>query len=244
VKLIPLAADFCADWRNIAPMATKRGPAWGKIAIIAAVIAALAAAWRWTPLGEIATADNILAWSRTVRDMWWAPIALMAAYTVGAFILFPRPVLTLVSVMTFGVRWGLVYATAGILLAALVTYYTGRLMKRDTLKRIAGDNIDAAAKPVKRHGVIAVFASNMLPTPPFAVQNMIAGAIRIKLWEFLAGTAIALIPGILAWTVFGDQIMNALDESSKVNYWLVGGVLVLFTAFIFATRHFLKRKGY
>jgi phospholipase D1/2 len=225
-------------------MADKRGPAWGKIATIALVIAALAAAWRWTPLGEIATAENIVSWTRTVRGTWWAPFALMAAYTMGALILFPRPVLTLVSVMTFGVRWGLVYATAGILLAALVTYYAGRLMKRETLKRIAGDKIESAAKPVKRHGVIAVFASNMLPTPPFAVQNMIAGALRIKLWEFLAGTAIALIPGILAWTVFGDQIMNALDSESKVNFWLVGGVVVLFAAFILLTRTFLKKKGY
>ena len=225
-------------------MRQKRGPAWGKIALIAGVILALGAAWRWTPLGEMATAENIVAWTRTVRGMWWAPIVLMAAYTVGAFILFPRPVLTLVSVMTFGVRWGLVYATAGILLAALVTYYTGRLMKRDTLRRIAGDNVEKAAKPVRRHGVIAVFAANMLPTPPFAVQNMIAGAMRIRLWEFLLGTAIALIPGILAWTVFGDQIMNALDAESKVNFWLIGAVVLLFGVFVVLTRYFLKKKGY
>jgi uncharacterized membrane protein YdjX (TVP38/TMEM64 family) len=146
--------------------------------------------------------------------------------------------------MTFGVRLGLIYATTGILIAALVTYYTGRLMKRDTLKRIAGDNVDKAAKPVKKHGVMAVFAANMLPTPPFAVQNMIAGAMRVKLWEFMAGTAIALIPGILAWTVFGDQIMNALDSESKVNFWLMGAALLFFAAFIFLTRRFLKKKGY
>jgi uncharacterized membrane protein YdjX (TVP38/TMEM64 family) len=153
-------------------------------------------------------------------------------------------VLTLVAVMTFGVRLGIVYATAFILITALVTYYTGRLMKRETLKRIAGDAVDQAAKPVKKHGVIAVFAANMLPTPPFSVQNMIAGAMRIKLWEFMTGTAIALIPGIVAWTVFGDQLMNALDSESKVNVWLIAGVLLFFVAFIFLTRRFLKKKGY
>jgi uncharacterized membrane protein YdjX (TVP38/TMEM64 family) len=225
-------------------MPQKRGPAWGKIAVIVGVIIGLGAAWRWTPLGEIATAENIVGWTRAVRGMWWAPLALFGAFTVGAFLLFPRPVLTLVSVMTFGVRLGLIYATTGILIAALVTYYTGRLMKRDTLKRIAGDNVDKAAKPVKKHGVMAVFAANMLPTPPFAVQNMIAGAMRVKLWEFMAGTAIALIPGILAWTVFGDQIMNALDSESNVNFWLIGAALLFFAAFIFLTRRFLKKKGY
>jgi uncharacterized membrane protein YdjX (TVP38/TMEM64 family) len=226
------------------PVAGKRRPAWGKLALIALVLVALAAAWRWTPLGEIATAENIVSWTRAVRGTWWAPLALMGAYTIGAFILFPRPVLTLVSVMTFGVGLGLVYATAGILLAALATYYAGRVMKRETVRRLAGDALDEAAKPVKRHGVLAVFAFNMLPTPPFGVQNMMAGAVRIRLWEFMAGSALALIPGILAWTVFGDQIMNALDEGGKVNYWLVAAALVLLGGFVYGTRWWLKKKGF
>jgi phospholipase D1/2 len=179
-----------------------------------------------------------------VRGTWWAPFALLGAYVVGTYILFPRPVLTLVSVMTFGVRLGLVYSTVSILLAALLSYYTGRVMKRETVRRIAGDALDEAAKPLKRHGVIAVFAANMLPTPPFVVQNIIAGAMRIRLWEFMAGTALALIPGILAWSVFGDQIMNALDAEGKVNYWLVGAAIVLLGAFIYGARRWLKKKGF
>ena len=222
----------------------KRGPAWGKIAAIALVIAAITAAWRWTPLGEYATAENILTWTRAVRGTWWAPFALVGAYVAGAFVLFPRPVLTLVAVMTFGVKFGLVYATSGILVAALVSYYAGRVLKRETVRRIAGDALDAAAKPVKRHGVLATFAANMVPTPPFVVQNVIAGAMRIKVWEFAAGTLLSLVPGILAWTVFGDQIVNALDDASNVNYWLIGGALLLLVGFIFATRWWLKKKGF
>ena len=85
--------------RTTQSSAVKRGPAWGKIALIVVAVAALTAAWRWTPLREIVTAENILGWTRAVRGTWWAPLVLIAAYTVGAFVLFPRPVLTLVSVM-------------------------------------------------------------------------------------------------------------------------------------------------
>ena len=225
------------------PPKGKRRPAWGKIIAIAVVVAALAAAWRWTPLGEMATAENIITWTRTVRGTWWAPFALVGAYVAGAFVLFPRPVLTLVAVMTFGVKLGLVYATAGILLAALASYYAGRVLKRETVRRVAGDAIDAAAKPVKAHGVLATFAANMMPTPPFVVQNMIAGAMRLKAWEFMLGTLLALVPGILAWTVFGDQMMNML-ESGNANYWLIGAALLLLVGFIFATRWWLKKKGF
>jgi uncharacterized membrane protein YdjX (TVP38/TMEM64 family) len=221
-----------------------RGPNWWKLGAIAVAIGLLAAAWRWTPLAEYATADNILDFTRAVRERWWGPAAMVAAYTAGAFVLFPRPVLTLVSVMTFGVWQGLTYATFGILVAASASYAAGRVLKRETLRRIAGDKIEAAAQPVKRHGVVATFAANMMPTPPFVVQNLIAGAIRIPLWEFLLGTLLSLAPALLAWTVFGDQIVTALEDASKVNYWLIGGVVVLFVGFVFATRWWLKKKGY
>ena len=46
------------------PKKGKRGPAWGKLIAIAVVFAALAAAWRWTPLAEIVTVENILRWTR------------------------------------------------------------------------------------------------------------------------------------------------------------------------------------
>jgi phospholipase D1/2 len=220
----------------------KRGPAWGKLALILLGAAALAAAWRWTPLAEIVTAERILGWTRTVRETWWAPIVLVLAYTPAAFILLPRPLLTLVSVMTFGVLLGLAYSTCGVLLAALITYYTGRTVPQKTLQRLAGDALEPAGKLLREHGVMAVFGSNMLPTPPFVVQNMIAGAVRIPLWKFMLGTLLALLPGMLAWTVFGDQINAALDDSANVSWWLIGGAVLLLVAFTFLARRFLAKR--
>jgi phospholipase D1/2 len=220
----------------------KRGPAWGKLALILLAAAALAAVWRWTPLAEIVTTERILGWTRAVRETWWAPIVLLLAYTPAAFVLLPRPLLTLVSVMTFGVLWGLVYATSGVLIAALVTYYAGRLLPKKTLQRLAGDALEPAGKLLREHGVVAVFGSNMLPTPPFVIQNMIAGAVRIPLWRFLLGTLLALLPGMLAWTVFGDQINAALDDSAKVSWWLIGGAVLLLVAFTFLARRFLAKR--
>jgi phospholipase D1/2 len=223
-------------------MKKRRGPAWGKLIAAAVVLAALAAAWRWTPLAEIVTVENILQWTRAVRDTWWAPIVMVAVYVPGSLILFPRPVMTLVSVMSFGVLWGLVWATLGVLLAALVTYGLGRLLKRDTVRRLAGDDFEKAGKLLREHGIVAVFGANMLPTPPFAVQNIIAGAARIPLWQFMAGTFLALLPGMVAWTVFGDQLANAMEDSGKVNFWLIGAAVVLLVAFTFFARRFLAKR--
>jgi uncharacterized membrane protein YdjX (TVP38/TMEM64 family) len=222
----------------------RRGPAWGKLALILLGAAALAAVWRWTPLAEHVTPENILGWTRAVRGTWWAPIVLVASYTPAAFVLLPRPVITLVIVMTFGVLLGLVYATSGVLIAAAVTYCAGRLLPKKTVQRLAGDALEPAGKMLREHGVLAVFASNMLPTPPFVVQNMIAGAVRIAPWKFMLGTLLALLPGMLAWTVFGDQISAALEDTSKVSYGLIGGAIVLLGAFIYLSRRLLRAKGF
>jgi uncharacterized membrane protein YdjX (TVP38/TMEM64 family) len=213
------------------------------IAAVAVLLIALALAWRYTSLSEIATAENILALTRGVRSRWWAPLALIGAYTVGACVLFPRPVLTLASVVAFGVWPGLGYAIAGVLVAALVTYGMGRMLSRRTVRRIAGDRLDAAARPVKHHGIVAVFAANMLPAPPFAVQNMIAGAIRVPLWQFLLGTFLSLMPGAVAWAVIGDQINAALEETENINYWIVVAAVVLFAAFAWFARRWALRTN-
>ena len=49
-----------------------------------------------------------------------------------------RPLLTLITVVAFGPWLGFAYSMLGIMIAALATYYTGRALPRDTVKRIAG----------------------------------------------------------------------------------------------------------
>lgn len=219
-------------------------PAWGKIAAIALGVGALAAAWRFTPLKELATPENVLGLARAVREVWWAPFAVVAAYVVGALVLFPRPVITLVSIITFGVWLGLAYAVAGVLTAALVTYYAGRLLKRETVRRLAGDRFEKASKPVKRHGVIAIFAANMLPTPPFAVQNMMAGAIRVPVLHFAAGTLLSIIPTAIAWAVFGDQLAAALDDESEVSWGMIAAAIAGLGVFFYLVRRWLRKQGF
>jgi hypothetical protein len=46
----------------------------------------------------------------------------------------------------------------------------------------------------------------------------------------------------VAWSVFGDQIANAMDESGKVNFWLIGGAVVLLVGFTFLARRWLGKR--
>ena len=98
-----------------------RRPAWGKIAAALAIPLLLALAWKYTPLADLLTRENAVAWARAARENRWAPVAVVLAYTPAALLMFPRPFLTLLTIIAFG-RWlGFAYSAAGIMLAAMAT---------------------------------------------------------------------------------------------------------------------------
>ena len=221
----------------------RRATPWRKIAIAAVVLAVLAGAWRYTPLKELLTAENIRAWARAVRELWWTPIALMLAYTPASVVMIPRPILTLFAIVAFGVWLGLAYAAAGIMVAAMATYYAGRFMSEKRVRRFAGEALEPAVKVLRNHGIVAIFALNQVPVPPFAVQGLIAGGIRVNAWHYALGSFLGILPALGAWTIFGDQVAAALEGSGKISWWLIAlGIIVLAGITYLVRRWFAKHS--
>jgi len=221
----------------------KRKPAWGKLALLVLVIAGLTAAWRFTPLATMVSAETVIDWAKDFGNRPWAPFVIMAAYTPACLIMFPRPLITLAAVIAFGPWLGFLYALVGIVISSVVTYYIGRRLKRDTVRRLAGPRLDRMIDVLKKHSLLAMTLLRLVPLAPFAVESIVAGAIRMKLWHVALGTAIGLLPGTLATTVFGDAIETALTGSGDVNWWLVGGVVALLGGGIWAVKRWFTRMG-
>jgi uncharacterized membrane protein YdjX (TVP38/TMEM64 family) len=72
------------------------------------------------------------------------------------------------------------------------------------------------------------------------VEGIVAGAVRLRLWHLVVGTAIGMLPGTLAATIFGDQIETALSGSGSINWWIVGGCGGVLLAGIFAVRRWFR----
>lgn len=223
--------------------ATRRaGPAWHKLAAFVLVLVALSAAWRYTPLAEYVTADRVTTWADMLADAPWAPFAVVLVYTPVSFVMFPRPLITLAAVLAFGPWLGFGCAITGIMLAAIVSYYVGRALPRATVRQLAGKKLDVMSSVLRKRGLISVLAVRVVPVAPFVVIGIVAGALRIKLWHYALGTFIGLLPGTLTTTVFGDQLHAALEDPSKINYWVVGGVIVLFVVLTVAMRRWFAKQ--
>jgi hypothetical protein len=51
-----------------------------------------------------------------------------------------------------------------------------------------------------------------------------------------------MLPGAIATIVFGDQLTDALHDPSRINYWLIAGVVALFAVGIYAVRRWFTRE--
>ncbi|HET9665104.1 MAG TPA: VTT domain-containing protein [Burkholderiales bacterium] len=237
VSLDRLIDEFTPE---INPPGTS-GSLWGKVAIAAVIVAGLSALWHFTPLSHHLTAERVMQLAEDFSGRPWAPLAVLLAYTPACIVMFPRPLITLFAVVAFGALLGFLYAMSGILIAAMATYYAGRYFDRDTVRRIAGDKLNRVSEVLRQRGLLAVTAVRFVPLAPFAVESLVAGAIRIKAWHMLVGTFLGMLPGTLTATVFGDQIQTALREPERINYWIVGGVVILMVSATLAVRRWLYR---
>lgn len=217
-------------------------PDWGRLALIALGFALLAAAWRFTPLSEIFTAQKVIGWAHAFGSQWWAPLAVMLAYTPACFVMFPRPLITLASVVAFGPWLGFSYALAGTVFSAIVTYYAGKRMRRDTVRRLAGPRLDKMVEVLKKHGLLALTLLRLVPMAPFAVEGIVAGAVGLKLWHLSLGTAIGLLPGTLTTTVFGSELESALSGGS-FDWRIVGAAALALVAGTWYVRRWFGRMA-
>jgi uncharacterized membrane protein YdjX (TVP38/TMEM64 family) len=70
---------------------------------------------------------------------------------------------------------------------------------------------------------------------------MAAGAGRIKLWQYLLGNALGMLPGTLASTVFASEVAAALEDPSTINYWIIAGILAFFVLLTLVVRRWLAQ---
>ena len=114
-------------------------------------------------------------------------------------------------------------------------------MRRDTVRRLAGPKLDRMIDVLKKHGLVAMTLLRLVPIAPFAVESIVAGAIGMKLWHVVLGTAIGLLPGTLTTTVFGDAIETAVTGAGEVNWWLVGAAVTLLAGGAWGVKRWFTR---
>ncbi len=214
-----------------------------RIALFIGALLLLAALWRWTPLGDYLNMERIDGWMQLIADSRFTPLILLALYLVAGLIVFPLVILVAATAMIFGPWLGVAYAIGGSIASALLTFWVGKYLGRDWLRRVAGSRIDRLDRWLSDRGILTVITVRVIPIAPFTVVNLVAGASRISFRDYTIGTVAGMTPGIVMMVLFLDRLEAAVHNPSTGTFVVVGGVGVGAVGLFAGLRYLLRRRS-
>lgn len=239
----PLPLEAIVQPLSAAP-AAPRPPGLRLVVLLCVLALALALAWSYSPLADLVTRHRLVEWGRDFARSGWAPLVIVLAYTPATFTMFPRWLITMVAVLAFGPWMGFLYGLLGMLIAGVCSFLPGRLVRRDTVRRLAGPRLASVMALLHRKGALSVAIVRLLPVAPYAVVNLVMGAMRIRLRDFVVGSAIGIVPGMLFATTLSEQIALAINEPTRINGWFAAaGVLGLAALAYFGQRALRRMRS-
>jgi uncharacterized membrane protein YdjX (TVP38/TMEM64 family) len=154
-------------------------------------------------VGDYLSKENVRQWVSEAG--WWGPLVFIGVFTVGQLVGVPGIVFVAAAVLAWG-KWPGIGASYG---ATIVSSTAGFLMARliggDAMHQVKWKWVQKMLERVDRRPILSVTAlvAVFWMAPPI---NYALGMTRVKLWQFVAGTAIGLIPALLATGFFFDWI--------------------------------------
>jgi phosphatidylserine/phosphatidylglycerophosphate/cardiolipin synthase-like enzyme/uncharacterized membrane protein YdjX (TVP38/TMEM64 family) len=179
-------------------------------AIVLAAAAGVGALWYAIPLSQRVDAFAIDAWLAPWRDNLIAPGVASGVVALGGISLAPLSLLVALCGFVFGPWIGFAAAFTGALAGAAAGYAVGSRVRRDTIDRLVGRRAHLLSRQLRLGGLRAVLTARLLSTAPFGAVNLVAGATRFSLRDFLVGTLCAVAPGTAALVVIGHAVGDAV----------------------------------
>jgi phospholipase D1/2 len=224
----PLSPDELMQ-EFVSPGTRRRAaPGLVRLSVMLLGLAALAVIWRATSLQSFVDDSTITAWTQSLTDSSFAPLWIAGFFTLATLMLTPVTLLIIATGVTFGPVLGFSYALCGALVSALVSYGLGRLAGKEALRRFAGVRLARVQRQISRHGFISMLCARIIPIAPFAIVNLVAGAIQIRLRDFFLGTVVGMSPGIFVIVVLESQLEQALEDPAIGNITLLIGLAMFF----------------
>jgi phospholipase D1/2 len=107
------------------------------------------------------------------------------------------------------------------LLSAIASYALGAAIGKRPLRNILGPRLNRVRQRVARRGVITVAAIRLVPIAPFTVVNLVAGASGIPLLNYVLGTMLGMLPGLIVISAVGHQLARIMTSPTTMDFVLL-----------------------
>lgn len=187
------------------------------------------------------TGPAVQAWLAGFSDGPWGLIAAVAVFAALSFVGAPQFLLIAAAVAAFGPWRGAGYSWAGTMISAGVGFWLGRRVAGDLLAAHGGAAVSRFVRMISCNGFVASLLVRLVPAAPFVLINMAAGATPMPLADFLAGTAIGVVPKVAVIALGATGAGRAAASDGAQGAALVAAAVVLWLALGWAARHWSRR---
>jgi len=211
----------------------KKGPL---MVFVAAILMGLL--WRFTPLNNVVSGRHLAGIADALKSNNLAWLYILGAYTIGSILIVPITVLITLTLLIYGSFQGAVFAILGVTVSCAITYWLGRIMGRETIRRLAGNTLNKLSRRLGKRGILSTFIIRLIPVAPYSIVNMVAGASHIRFFDFMVGTILGMLPGIFAIVGLVDRGTALITNPSAATVISLFAVMAIIGAGAF----FIKKK--
>lgn len=209
--------------------------------LVVIFIAALAAVWRMTPLGEYINPDKLAEMFGNIQDNPAAGITAIAVYVGLSLVMVPTAALTAGVAMTFGPTYGFVISLAAAMTSAVIGFMLGRLVKPELLGMMMGSAIERVRQHTENSSIASITFLRILPIAPFSAVNIALGLVKVPVISFFVGTLLGFLPGTIILTFMGESLAMLWKHQDATSMALVGAGLALWIGIIVASQMVYRR---
>ena len=209
-----------------------RRPSLGRIALVALVVAAVAAAFLFHVV-DLFTVDSLKARRDELGSLLDArPVATSAAYFViyvamAALSLPGATVLTLAGGALFGFVRGVLLVSFASVMGAAIAFLGSRYLFRDWVRRRFGRQIEAIDRGIARDGIFYLLFLRLNPIFPYFLVNLGMGLTRIGLVRFVLVSQIGMLPATMVFVNAGTQLAHIRTARDIASPQLIGSLVLL-----------------
>jgi uncharacterized membrane protein YdjX (TVP38/TMEM64 family) len=196
--------------------------------VLVVLVAVGFVAVRFSPLADVLTVEKVSAVLAELRQAWWAPALLIAAYVVLCPLGLPASVLMITGGLVFGVLHGSVYNIVGVFLGGASTYFVGRTLGRELVVHLIGHRLKKVERVIARRGFWSLVGVRFVPLP-FPLVNYCCALAGVRPALFLTTTFLGIVPTVVLFTYFADALSRAAtgDRGGVLLQLAVASVLLL-----------------
>ncbi len=179
------------------------------------LLALLAAAGRWLPVGAYLVA--FLEWAETLGCV--GGLAVVGLYVLSCLLMAPGSVITLGAGALFGLFHGVLVASVGSTLGACAAFFAGRTVARSWVEsRVAANRkFQAVDRAVGDAGFRVVLLLRLSPLFPFNVLNYGLGLTAVPFWKYAFASWLGMLPGTVMYVYLGTVVRSLTVVAAGVR---------------------------